>query len=817
MRLSGAEFERAFDRHRMASALMVHKAAILLTFAWLFSFAVLYCSELQLTGTLWPTVYKIKLTIYLSTAIIHLIQWWTLDESEALYVFGSLGSLHVDSLHPFISLFVVITLSFDDHRLVRLLDLSESYATQMAKSYALNPNRQVPICGGYTAGGHCFFNNLEAAHMVIILGHMVGMGFGLSMCPKSFWRLMHFTCAWYALVVCTLGHMFSSTLLMLQTITFLYGSLSIIYITLKRQHTLLRCELELKLETQASSEMYRRDNETLKQLAVCKDNFVASLSHEMRTPLNGILGMLQLLTKSDNLEQMKCITDKALAAGELLKALLDDTLNVTRLEQGRIQLDIGRMSLPKWSHDCVELMRPSAETKGVDLQLAVDADISTGGECMADSRRMSQVLLNLIQNSVKFTPEGGKVHVQLQRRSVASSISRPATILPFLLSVSDSGIGIQESDLAMIFLKYTKATDARGALGVDRQAGAGLGLSICKAIVELHGGQITVESQHGKGSTFSVNLDLPLAMDVPSAASGLKEKGEIASTPSIHEVEVADALHGCHVLVADDVEMNRFVAAEMLQQLGCIIVLADNGAAAVDAICQHRERGQPFDAVLMDVQMPILNGLEAATEIRKLEGEGEHVPIIALTGFAGEEERTRCLQHMDDYMTKPLLLATAASKLHLHIYGHKRATNCKLRRKRLETSATPGAAQSVLPVDLSVFDPHEMLQSVGNSRSIMHTVLRKFNGEMWMKELDAALAAADASKLRITAHAIKGSLGYLRARAASKAAEELEHAAVTAIALETTWERLAQLVARLRDQVKRVEANRLALLTEHSD
>ena len=190
---------------------------------------------------------------------------------------------------------------------------------------------------------------------------------------------------------------------------------------------------------------------------------------------------------------------------------------------------------------------------------------------------------------------------------------------------------------------------------MDRHAGAGLGLSICKAIVEKYRGSMNVESALGVGSTFRVSLDLPLASQhEPSTSVG-------AAATDAPDLAMADPLDGCHVLVVDDVDMNRDVCCEMLRMFGCTVAEACDGADAVVAVREQRERGHPFDAVLMDVQMPRMNGGEAAAAIRVMEAEAatERLPIVALTGFAGSEERERCLASgMDECAHTPLSKAS---------------------------------------------------------------------------------------------------------------------------------------------------------------
>ena len=448
-------------------------------------------------------------------------------------------------------------------------------------------------------------------------------------------------------------------------------------------------------QAEAQAETYRRDNEQLRQNANARDYFVASLSHEMRTPLNGALGVLQLAklevdsvaAEMSNdprqtshylrVDKIRQYVDRALDGGLMLCDLVEDTLNMTRIEQGRFDLDIKPLSLPRLSKTCIELVRDLASPRRIVVESRIEDSIEAAGDVMGDPRRLKQVVFNLLNNAVKFTPDGGRVSLRLTTRRTpsAASLDMNLDVLPVLLTVSDTGIGIKEEDRDLVFLKYTKATESGGGSGVDRHAGAGLGLSICKAMVELHGGTISLDSVWGEGTTFSIHMDLPLATD---GASSLGTAEEAA-------VKAAKALKGIKVLVADDIEMNRYVANETLQSFGCIVEEVADGAAAVLAVTAARKNGNPFDAVLMDVQMPALDGLEAASIIRALEEGNDHVPIIAVTGFAGPKEKERCLEHMDGYMTKPLLRTELARLLQKHV---RRLEVSRLLRRSRESRDT---------------------------------------------------------------------------------------------------------------------------------
>ena len=465
----------------------------------------------------------------------------------------------------------------------------------------------------------------------------------------------------------------------------------------------------------------------------------------MRTPLNGMLGMLQLANASADPAEVKDLISHAISAGTVLKQLLDDTLDVTRLEQGRAHMELGRVSLPEITKECVQMVRSLARAKDIDLQLSIDEGAEAAADCLADSRRLKQVCLNLLTNAIKFTPNLGVVELNLTLeqpqlpRSTASADASDGegdgrerdvlgvATLPFLLTVRDTGIGIHADDIELVFLKYTKATNTGREHGVDGHAGAGLGLSICKAIVEQHHGSIAVESVPGKGSTFSMRLELPLA--APHAASGGENGSEdrpVGAWDSMVDASVCEVLSGCRILVADDVKMNRSVLCSMLTKLGCKTAEVNDGAAAVELVKQQRELHTPFDAVLMDVQMPVMSGLEATMRIRALEkregaagarsssvegcptgdprhcaARSDYMPIIAVTGLVGSGERSSCVRIMDDYMTKPIDLGELASKLAFHL-SKRRAVATLSPPLPASAAAAPPPPPPSLPAKLRV-------------------------------------------------------------------------------------------------------------------
>ncbi|OAN44098.1 response regulator [Magnetospirillum moscoviense] len=352
-----------------------------------------------------------------------------------------------------------------------------------------------------------------------------------------------------------------------------------------------------------------------------KADMLAMMSHEIRTPLHGILGTVRLLMDS-RLDTEQTNTLKIVhSSGEALLAILNDALDLAKLEAGKLAIDPVRFELAEAVESVVALMESRAREKAVDLVL----DVAPGlpGAVIGDPIRLKQVLLNLVGNAIKFT-EAGRVTV-----SVAASANGMITF-----SVTDTGIGIDPKALPGLFADFVQ----QDASIARRFGGTGLGLSICKKLVTLMEGDIQVESTPGVGSTFRVRLPMPMA---PAATAPSPE------TPRADDAPLT-------ILVADDNPVNQRLAKVILTQHNHVVHLASDGEAAVKAVAQGR-----FDVVLMDVRMPVIDGLEATRRIRALSGPAAQTPVLAVTGMALDEELQTCLAAgMTDVVVKPYSRST---------------------------------------------------------------------------------------------------------------------------------------------------------------
>jgi CheY-like chemotaxis protein/two-component sensor histidine kinase len=374
-----------------------------------------------------------------------------------------------------------------------------------------------------------------------------------------------------------------------------------------------------------------------------KDEFLATISHELRTPLNAILGWSQLLTDQSDAATIREGLDVIRRNARVQAQLIEDLLDMSRIISGKLRLDVQGVDLVEVVDAAIESVRHAAEAREIRLSKVLDP---LAGPVKGDPARLQQVVWNLLSNAIKFTPKGGKIQVMLER--VNSHVE---------LTVSDTGTGIAPEFLPHVFERFRQAD----ATTTRRHGGLGLGLSIVKSLVEMHGGGVRAKSPGpGQGATFIVNLPVPIAHHAQGGAQPAGAHRAPGSSPSL-AMDAPD-LKGLRVLVVDDEPDARDLVRRLLADCGAEV---ETAGSARDALAAFTRR--PPDLLLSDIGMPEQDGYELIRRVRQLgRDQGGRVPAIALTAFARSEDRTRALMagyqlHIPKPVEAPELLASVAA------------------------------------------------------------------------------------------------------------------------------------------------------------
>ncbi|MBX9603958.1 MAG: response regulator [Bryobacteraceae bacterium] len=407
-----------------------------------------------------------------------------------------------------------------------------------------------------------------------------------------------------------------------------------------RQHREL-LEHRIRLRTEELEATTRRALEASQS----KSEFLANMSHELRTPMNGVLGMMDIVLESRLTPEQREQLETAQRCAYSLLALLNDILDLSKIEAGKMVLERIPFDARKVVEDCVKTALPRCRHKGIEIRPEIHPGVPP--QIIGDPLRTRQILENLVSNAVKFTEQGG---VTISVRDVSQDGA-----LALLFEVRDTGPGISKEKLAAIFEKFTQAD---GSIS-RKYGGTGLGLAITRSLVEIHGGEITVDSEPGRGSTFAVRLPY---QEAPAEA---RQEAHPVSPVSAGDRHAADPARTVRVLVVEDNNVNQRVVTAILKKRNWMVEIANDGREALDRL--EDVPADHFSLILMDVQMPQLDGLEATRRIRQ-ERRWDQLPIVAMTAHAMNGDRERCLQvGMNGYVSKPVQPAHLLSVLDQYI------------------------------------------------------------------------------------------------------------------------------------------------------
>ncbi len=483
-----------------------------------------------------------------------------------------------------------------------------------------------------------------------------------------------------------------------------------------------------------------------------KSEFLANMSHEIRTPMNAIIGLSRLALNKKISDELRDYLEKINTSSESLLGILNDILDFSKIEAGRLGIENSVFNLDAILDNLSNMFQANAENKHLGFNIQAEQDIPV--QLVGDGLRIQQVLANLIGNAIKFTEQGKiDIHVALIETSASQAKLR--------FKVSDTGIGISQPDQAKLFQPFSQVDTS----STRRFGGSGLGLVISQKLLQLMGSDFRIESVPGKGSIFSFDISLKVADSGSFKKVDRRSRSRGAGTLSDKLREHGEILHGTRILVVEDNRINQQIVKEFLTLCGVIVDVANHGKEALQLLEQHR-----YDAVLMDVHMPVMDGLETTRHIRAQQ-QYFRLPVIALTAGVTQEERDNCkASGMDDFVGKPVDPEKLVNVLCWWI-GQQQSDLLLTSSHETTQPMVPSALQSLPGFDFS----NLMLMVGGDTSKVMELVRALMEDtETTLGDIGAQLRMNDFEAARKLVHAIKGASGNLGAFALYAAALNLE-------------------------------------------
>jgi signal transduction histidine kinase/AmiR/NasT family two-component response regulator/HPt (histidine-containing phosphotransfer) domain-containing protein len=502
--------------------------------------------------------------------------------------------------------------------------------------------------------------------------------------------------------------------------------------------------------------------EEAKKADRAKSEFLANMSHEIRTPMNAIIGFSDILAEEKLTDEQKRCVNTICDGGRHLLDIIDDILDFSKIEAGKLDVQTSECSLKRLFTKIESMMRPAALEKGLKFEIQENKGLPTN--IYTDPTRLEQCLINLISNAIKFTEEGHVcVKVSLEDKNNQPYIR---------FDVSDTGVGIPPEKQEKVFESFTQADGSTSR----KYGGTGLGLTITRRLAELLDGELTLTSEQGRGSVFS--LTIPAGVDVTKQP--LLDRYNIDDHVCDEHDKLKEAKFSGHVLVAEDVRSNQMLAKWLLEKVGFEVTVAEDGNEAVQKV-----RSRSFDLILMDIQMPNMNGYEATKTLRN---EGVKTPIIALTASAMSGDEGKCIcAGCDDYLSKPIGRRKLLEKIHKYLPAENKALTEKANSVKSQVDELAELCCGQIPQESSlketvgnedskeILNWDELIGRLGDEELLKEVVpiFLKDNKERFEK-LTEAVKAGDTKAIMFYAHAIKGAGRNIGARRLSDIACRLE-------------------------------------------